>query len=110
MAEPTDIEILIAKLNQETARAAWKELQPFFARGQTVSVAGDLDLIDVAVAFARDQAERLQQWRQDGRVDAVSDDQAQAWLAADQDLWTVVVAPWVLVQPVLTRGAEGGFP
>ena len=52
MADPTDSDILRAKLNQETAKADWKELQPFFARGQTVAVAGDLDLIEVAEAFA----------------------------------------------------------
>ena len=40
MADPTDSDILRAKLNQETAKADWKELQPFFARGQTVAVAG----------------------------------------------------------------------
>lgn len=100
MAEPSDIDLLKAKLNQETARAAWKELQPFFARGQTVAVAGDLDLIDVAVAFAEDRAEQIQRWRGEARVGAVSDAQAGQWFEADQDLWTVVVAPWVLVQPV----------
>ncbi len=100
MAEPSDTDILKAKLNQETARAQWAELQPFFARGQTVAVAGDLDLIEVAVAFAEDRAEQLQQWRAQGRVDGVQDEQARAWFEAGQELWTVVVMPWVLVQPV----------
>ncbi|MBU57803.1 MAG: hypothetical protein CL543_02910 [Alcanivorax sp.] len=70
------------------------------ARGQTVAVAGDLDLIEVAVAFAEDRAEQLQQWRAQGRVDGVQDEQARAWFEAGQELWTVVVRPWVLVQPV----------
>ena len=100
MSEPDDRDVLVAKLNQETARIAWSELQRFFARGRTVSVAGDLDLLDVAAAFAEDRADLLRQWRDDGRVDSVSDDQARDWLAADRQVWTVVVAPWVLVQPV----------
>ncbi|HBL87027.1 MAG TPA: DUF2288 domain-containing protein, partial [Alcanivorax sp.] len=29
-----------------------------------------------------------------------TDDQARAWFESDQALWTVVVMPWVLVQPV----------
>jgi len=46
MSEHTeDREILRAKLNQETAKAGWAELQPFFARGQTIYVAPELDLI-----------------------------------------------------------------
>ena len=76
------------------------KLQPFFARGQTVAVAGDLDLIEVAVAVAEDRAEQLKPWRDQGRVGGVTDDQARAWFEADQALWTVVVMPWVLVQPV----------
>lgn len=99
MSNPSDRDILLAKLNQETARLPWRELQRFFARGQTVAVAGDLDLLEVAVAFAEDRAELLQQWRVEGRVDSVADAQARDWLAADQSVWTVVVAPWVLVQP-----------
>ncbi|GAA5125346.1 DUF2288 domain-containing protein [Alloalcanivorax gelatiniphagus] len=99
MAEPDDTAILKAKLNQETARAGWRELQPFFARGQTVAVAGDLDLIEVAVAFAEDRVEQIRQWRSQGRVDAVGDDQARGWFEADQEMWTLVVKPWVLVQP-----------
>ncbi|WP_414431964.1 DUF2288 domain-containing protein [Alcanivorax sp. IL2] len=95
-----DRDILKAKLNQETAKASWKELQPFFARGQTVYVAPELDLIEVALAFSEDQADTLSLWRDKGRVDKVTDDQAAKWFEIDQGLWTVVVMPWVLVQPV----------
>ena len=56
-------EILKAKLNQETAKASWKELQPFFARGQTVYVAPELDLIEVALAFSDDEAAQIALWR-----------------------------------------------
>lgn len=100
MTEPSRPEDLGARLNQETAPMAWAELQPFFARGQVVAIAPDLDLIEVAMAFADDQAEVLRHWRSDGKVDRVSDNQARDWLAEQQMLWTVVVAPWVLVQPV----------
>ena len=101
MSDPSaDRDILKAKLNQETAKANWKELQPFFARGQTVYVAPELDLIEVALAFAEDQADTLSLWRDKGQVDKVTDAQAGQWFEADQALWTVVVMPWVLVQPV----------
>lgn len=96
MSEPT--EILRTKLNGETAKAAWAEMQRHHARGVVVRVASDLDLIDVAVAMAQDDGGRINQWMQAGQVDKVSDDQARDWLARNPDLWTVVVAPWVLVQ------------
>lgn len=94
-----DRDVLKAKLNQETAKASWAELQPFFARGQTVYVAPGLDLVDVALAFSEDNAGQLTLWREKGQVDKVSDEQACQWYDADQTLWTVVVMPWVLVQP-----------
>ena len=92
-------EILKAKLNQETAKASWQELQPFFARGQTVYVAPEQDLIEVALAFSEDEAEMIALWRDKAQVDKVTDEQAAAWFAADKGLWTVVLPPWVLVQP-----------
>ncbi len=95
-----DRDILKAKLNQETAKASWKELQPFFARGQTVYVAAELDLIEVALAFSEDRVDALALWRDKGQIDMVSDTQAGEWFDADQTLWTVVVMPWVLVQPL----------
>ena len=96
MAEPA--EILRAKLNGETAKVGWAEMQRHHARGVVVSVAGELDLLDVAVAMAQDDGARVGQWMQSGQVGKVSDEQAQDWLARDPVLWSVVVAPWVLVQ------------
>jgi hypothetical protein len=73
-------------------------LQRHHARGVVVSVAGELDLIDVAVAMAQDDGARVGQWMQAGLLGKVSDEQAQDWLKRGPELWSVVVAPWVLVQ------------
>ena len=87
------------KLNTETARISWEELQPHFARGAAVYVAPDLDLIAVARHVAEDEAAPLKQWMEQGKFGAVSDDMARTFLADNQEMWAVVVAPWVLVQP-----------
>ncbi|PWG68150.1 DUF2288 domain-containing protein, partial [Enterococcus hirae] len=50
--------------------------------------------------FAEDRTEQLKPWRDQGRVGGVTDDQARPWFESGQTLWTVVVMPWVLVQPV----------
>ncbi len=96
MSEP--IEILRAKLNGETAKASWAEMQRHHARGVVVHVAGELDLIDVAVAMARDDGAAVGRWMQADQLGKVTDEQASDWLARDPVLWSVVVAPWVLVQ------------
>lgn len=96
MTEP--VEILRAKLNGETAKVAWAELQRHHARGVVVRVAGELDLIEVAVAMAQDNGAAVSQWMHVGQLEKPTDDQARDWLLRDPDLWSVVVAPWVLVQ------------
>ncbi len=99
-AETTDEDtaILRAKLNQETARIAWVDLQRFFARGVAIRVAPELDLVDTAVAFAQNRSAFVQAEMALGRVDRVEADQARRWLEDDASLWAVVVSPWVLVQ------------
>ncbi|WP_227519789.1 DUF2288 domain-containing protein [Mangrovitalea sediminis] len=96
------------KLNQETSRIRWVELQPFYARGQVVHVATDMNLLDAAMAVARDDRQQVELWMADGSVAGVSDEQARSWFDGDAELWTVVVAPWVLVQDraVSTPSAE----
>lgn len=89
-----------AKLNLETAQIAWSELQRFFAQGSVIWVDNSLDLIDVAHHIARDDSAAIKQWMKDKKVAQVSDDQAKAWLAADCDVWSVVVRPLVLVQSI----------
>jgi hypothetical protein len=97
-ADTPDPQVLRAKLDQETARIPWTELQRFFARGVTVWVAADLDLVDTGLAFARDDAPLIQAEMALGRIARVADDQARDWLAGGAELWALVVSPWVLVQ------------
>ena len=91
-------EVLKAKLNMETSRIRWEELQRLYARGNVVGVAADLDLLEVGVAMARDDKERLQQWMTQGKAGEVSPDQARHWYENNTELWALVVAPWILVQ------------
>jgi hypothetical protein len=87
------------KINRETARLPWSELQKHFAAGTVVFVSTELDLVDVAVRISQDDKASIVQWMADGNVAKVSDLQAQHWLASDAALWTAVVNPFVLVQP-----------
>lgn len=88
------------KLNCETARIAWKELERFFAQGKTVWVAPGEDLVETARLIAEDNAPAVQSLIASGAVGRVSDAQAAAWVESSAEVWAVVVAPWVLVQDV----------
>ena len=99
MTAPDPQEILRAKVNLETSRIAWKELQRFFASGAAIFVSDDLDLVEVAFQFAQDNKAQVERWLLTDKAGKVSDEQARIWLEADATVWAVVVSPWVLVQP-----------
>ena len=87
------------KINRETARINWSELERHFANGAVVYVSQELDLVEVALRVAHDDKEHLARWMAEGKVAKVSDAQALAWQASDARLWASVVSPFVLVQP-----------
>lgn len=89
---------IIKKLNAETAKLHWNELERHFARGSVIKVVKGLDLIRVAAVIAADDKPTLEQWLEAGQVSNASTDDAKAWAANESVFWTVVVAPWVLVQ------------
>lgn len=91
----TDLRI---KVNRETARLPWSELEKHFAAGNVVFVADDLDLVDVAVRISHDDKSTIVQWMADGKVMKLSDQQALNWQQADASVWAVVVSPFILVQ------------
>lgn len=89
---------LKAKMNLETSRIAWRELQTYYARGNVVRVAPELDLLDVALELTADNKEQFEQWMTTGQVGEVAPELARTWYDREARLWAVVVAPWVLVQ------------
>jgi hypothetical protein len=92
-------EIYRAKVNLETSRIAWKELQRFFAGGTAIYVSNELDLVEVAFQISEDNQAQVMQWLSSGQIGKVADEQALAWFEADAEVWAVVVSPYVLVQP-----------
>lgn len=98
MAQPDLQEVHRAKVNLETSRIAWKELQRFFASGVAISVSAELDLVEVGYQFSQDNKQQVERWLLAGKIGKVTDEQAAAWLEADTEVWAVVVSPWVLMQ------------
>lgn len=87
------------KINRETARIPWAELQRHFAQGTVIYVSEELDLVDVAVRISHDDKDSIARWMAESKVAKVSDIQAQTWTESGASLWTSVVSPFVLVQP-----------
>ncbi len=89
---------LRSELNEQTAQMRWSELERFFAGGTVISVAGELDLIDVGARIAADDKDSVLTWMNAGLLYKVTDEEAGSWHTDDTLLWAVVVKPWILVQ------------
>ena len=86
------------KVNLETAKITWTDLQRFFAKGEVVWVCNELDLVKVSYQFSIDDKNSVKNWLENQQIALVSDEQALRWFEANAELWAVVVKPWILVQ------------
>ena len=93
-------EELLQALNLETAQINWSELQRQFAGGRMIKISNDLDLIKTAMKFVRDDKDVIEQWIKKEKIMPATDDDARNWNGTQADFWSVVVAPWVLVQEI----------
>ncbi len=93
-------ELLRARLNAETGRLGWKELERHFARGVVIKVAPGMDLVEVALSVARDDQAAIAAWLAAGRIQRASSEDASGWHECDARFWAVVTAPWVLAQEI----------
>jgi len=98
MSDPNQPLTTLEQLYSETAQISWLELQRFFAQGVLMNVDPSLDLPEVAVLFAEDKALELEPLLNSGQVAIPSNEQARLWFDKHAILWSVVVAPFVLVQ------------
>lgn len=89
---------LTQKLNLETGKISWRELQRHFARGVVLVICGQLDLLEVAVKLTEDNTPQFENWLNDGLLWRARDADARRWHREGTEFWSVVVAPWVLVQ------------
>lgn len=93
-------EELRQKLNLETGRLHWSELQRHFARGVVVVVEPELDLVETAACFVEDNKTKIENWINQGQISRANDEHAKRWTESESDFWAIVVTPWVLVQEI----------
>ncbi len=89
---------LRASFNAETGKLGWSELERHFARGVVIVVAAGVDLVDVAVKMTEDDKVAIKSWMDSGQFRHPEIDDARDWLDRQPEFWSVVVAPWVLIQ------------
>lgn len=103
MQSTEDTNQLIARLNGETAKIEWHQLQKHYASGSLIAVEPGFDLIKVAIALHQDDTAAVKQWLAEGMISDVSNQQAQTWYDKNSLVWALVLPPFVLVQEAKTN-------
>lgn len=94
----TEQQSTFQRLNQETAKIHWQELQRYYAGGNMVEIDNTLDLVKTGVEIVQDNKALIESLITEGKIKPVDDKRAQNWLDKNQTLWALVIKPWVLVQ------------
>ncbi|MEE4246032.1 MAG: DUF2288 family protein [Kangiellaceae bacterium] len=96
----------LAKINMDTAKASWQELEVFFARGQIIAVDKQLDLVQVAKQLMDDNKEFFEQQLEQGYIIKPDIDWVKKNCHATTLFWTTVIAPYVLIQPCNDKNGQ----
>lgn len=92
----TDIKTQLA---QELAEVEWRDLQPHAKRDAVILVNEALNLVEVGVALANDQATLVQAWIAEQLIQKPSQQQLSDWNEnPTQQFNTLIVQPFVLIQ------------
>jgi hypothetical protein len=88
---------LAAKLRDEIGTVPWSWLRPHAERGVLFLVAGELDLLEVALAVAVDRSELVAGWLESGSLSRPADEQVADWEENGGLFSGVIVKPYVFV-------------
>jgi len=86
------------KLNLETAKIEWKDLQLFFAQGKLLVVEPSSDLVEVAAIVADNSIEKLENLIAKSQVSFATPSWIKLNCQETTLLWAVVVSPYVIAQ------------
>ncbi|AUX21257.1 hypothetical protein SOCEGT47_017370 [Sorangium cellulosum] len=87
------------QLTETLGEVLWTDLRAHVARDAVILVASDLDLVDVGVAVASNDAAAVQAWISAGKLTKPTAEELARWpLQVDLRFVSLVVAPFVLVR------------
>lgn len=86
-------ETLQQHFQAQKAEISFTELETFYLQGVVVQVCSSLDLVKVALSFALNDSEQVEQWLFEGTIKRLQNKMVG-------NVYAVVVSPWVLVQEI----------
>ena len=93
-----DTSSLTAKLSEDLAEIPWTEIKPHAQRDAVIVVNDALNMVEVGVAIASDQVDKVQHWIAEALVQKPSAEQLSLWNDDPSTLFeTLIVQPYVLI-------------
>ena len=95
------MEDLKEKLKTEVEQADWDMLRVHHEKGSVYFVHGNLELLDVAVAVAKDKAQFIKVWLDTGELSRPTEEEIEGF---EKDQFTkicdfIIIQPYVLAKP-----------
>ena len=94
----TELSELRKTLESESGYLNWQELEKHFARGAIRVVAKGSDLIETAIDIAQNNTDKISIALANNSIFEPSSNQAINWQQHNSNFFSVVVAPFVLIQ------------
>mgnify|MGYP003956495325 CR=1 FL=1 len=90
------------KLSEEVGAVSWNALSVHAKGGTLIAVRAEQDLMDVAVAIAKDQTDKVSKWLEEGAVYKPDDTEIEELEKEDGTPFKfLLVQPFVVVQRIL---------
>ena len=89
---------LTTQLANDLAEISWSDIKPHAQRDAVIVVDNALNMVDVGVAIASDQVDKVQHWIDEALVQKPSTEQLNIWNADPAMVFdALIVQPYVLI-------------
>ena len=94
------------KLAKYSGPVDWPYLQAHFEAGNLIYVEPALDLLEVGLAFARDEKSQVEAWLKAGDIVQPGELHANYWKEHATRFEATIVRPFVLIRPIADGGSD----
>jgi len=100
-SEPEKSLLLAEKLKEEIGTVSWSWLRPHEKRKVLFLVAAELDLVEVAIAVAEDQTEKVKSWLDNSDLTQPTLKQVAKWEKSGGLFSGIIVKPYVFFKETI---------
>ena len=86
------------RLKKDLGSANWSDLLPQLAHDQLIVVSKSLDILDIGLEIANDNADLIGQWLGEGKISKPTTEEIERWTKENPKFLCAIVQPFVLIK------------